>query len=812
MLKRFLIIVSFVATACLVAACDSSEERAEAHFQKGQELLDQGEVERALVELRNVFQLNGKHLEARRLYARTVADQGNQAAAFAQYLRLVEQYPEDLDGRTELAHMSAQSGNWTEAERHLEAAEAQAPNDPVLRSVRVGLNYRNALRDEDDLAKAEAAKEANALLQQDLTLPVAQMVAVENLVRLQDWDSALALVDRLLQVSDAFNLHRLRLSVLDQLGERDAVADHLRLMVDRFPEAGLHRALISRLIEDGRLTDAEAYLRDRIVSQAQNGEEGPQPRLELLSFITEQRGIDAAIAEVDRMLEEDPAEAMVLRSLRANLDFERGNRDQALAAMDALVKEAPESRETDTIKVLYARMLQEVDNVVGARALVEEVLEHDSSQIGAIKLKAGWLVEDDRPGDALVELRAALDNAPRDPDILTLMAQAHQRAGDHTLMAEMLAMAVEVSGHRQAEALRYVTHLMSEDKLFAAEEILLSALRNQNEDPQLLARLGDLYVRTEDWGRARQVMTRLEALKLPQSEALVTELTARLLAAQNRAQDLTSFLNELTKDQTNLGASAAIIRLHLANGDVTQALEYSTELLKADPQNPTLRFLQAGVLATEGQLDEAAVLLQALTQEFPQSEQTWLSLYRVQRSQGQRDTSDATLEQAAAALPDSSNIKWVQASVAEARGDIDSAIATYETLYEVDSGNVIVANNLASLLATYRDDEDSLQRAFVVARRLRAADQPAFQDTYGWITARLGNLQEALDYLEPAAAGLGNDPVVQFHLAEVYRQLRRDQDALPYYQRVVDLVAAGANEPPFMDQVSAEIARIQALQ
>lgn len=811
MLKRFFIIVSFIATACLVAACDSSEERAEKHFQKGLELLEQGDVERALVELRNVFQLNGEHLEARRTYARTVFEQGNQAEAFSQYLRLVEQYPDDLEGRTELAHMSAQSNNWAEAERHLDVAEPLNPNDPVLRSVRVGLNYRNALREEDTAAQAEAARAANALLEQELNLPVAQMVAVESLVRNQDWNRALELVDRLLQVSDSFNMHRLRLSVLDQLGERDEVASHLRVMVERFPEAGLHRALISRLIEDGRLEDAEAYLRERINDPALANEEA-QPRLELLSFITEQHGLDAAITEVDRMLTQSPAEELVLRSLRANLDFERGNRDQALAAMDALVKEAPESRETDTIKVLYARMLQQVDNVVGARALVEEVLEHDPGQIGAVKLKAGWLVEDDRPGDALVELRAALDNAPRDPEILTLMAQAHQRAGDRTLMAEMLAMAVEVSGHSRGESLRYVAHLMAEGKLFSAEEILLAALRNQNDDPQLLARLGDLYVRTEDWGRARQVVSRLEALELPQSDALVAELTARLLAAQNRAQDLASFLNQLTKDQTNLGASAAIIRLHLANGDVSQALEYSTELLKADPENPTLRFLQAGVLATEGQLDAATTLLIKLTEEYPQSEQTWLSLYRVQRSQGLREASDATLTQAAAALPQSINIKWVQASVSEARGDIDGAIAIYETLYESDSGNVIVANNLASLLATYRDDEESLQRAFVVARRLRSADQPAFQDTYGWITARLGNLHEALEYLEPAAAGLGTDPVVQFHLAEVYRQLRRDQDALPYYQRVVDLVAAGANEPPFMDQVTSEISRIQALQ
>ncbi len=811
MLRRFFLIVSFFATTWLVTACDSSEERAQKHFEKGLELLEDGDTDRALVELRNVFKLNGEHKEARLTYARVVAERGNVAEAYSQYLRLVEQYPNNLEGRSALAHMAAQSNSWDEAERHLAVAEPLNPDDPILRSVRVGVNYRDALQDQDALAQAQAATAANALLEEDLTLSVAQLVAVEALVRSQDWDGALALVDQLLTVTDTFNLHNLRLSILGQLGDRDGVIDHLHLMVGKFPEAGLHRALITRMIKDKRLEDAEAYLRERITDPTLADTEA-QPRLELLSFITQQQGVDAAISEVDKMLLDAPKEAMILRSLRANLEFERGNRDLALAAMADIVQEAPEGRETNTIKVLYARMLQRTDNAVGARAQVEEVLEQDPGQIGALKLKAGWLIEDDRPGDALVELRNALDKAPRDPEILTLMALSHQRAGDHTLMAEMLAMAVDVSGHRRGEALRYARHLVSEDKLFSAEEILLAALRNQNSDPELLAMLGQLYVRTEDWGRTRQIIDRVTELNLPQSEAIVSELTARLLAAQDRAQDLEGFLGQLADGNSNLGAAAAIIRLRLANGDVKGALEYSSSLLDADPNNPTLRFMQAGVLATEGRLAPAAELLETLVQEYPKNEQSWLSLYRVQRSLGETAKAEATLAAASAALPHSTNLKWIEASLAEAKGDIDAAIAIYETLYKANSNNSIIANNLASLLASYRDDEASLQRAFVVARRLRGTEQPAFQDTYGWIATRLGNLNEALEYLEPAAQALESDPVVQYHLAELYHRLKRDQDALPYYQRVVTLVEAGAPPPPFLAEVQAQIKTLGALQ
>ena len=44
-----------------LAACDTAEERAEAHYQRALALLAAGDDERAMVEFRNVFRLNGEH-------------------------------------------------------------------------------------------------------------------------------------------------------------------------------------------------------------------------------------------------------------------------------------------------------------------------------------------------------------------------------------------------------------------------------------------------------------------------------------------------------------------------------------------------------------------------------------------------------------------------------------------------------------------------------------------------------------------------------------------------------------------------------
>ncbi|MFN7225574.1 MAG: tetratricopeptide repeat protein, partial [Paracoccaceae bacterium] len=128
-------------------------------------------------------------------------------------------------------------------------------------------------------------------------------------------------------------------------------------------------------------------------------------------------------------------------------------------------------------------------------------------------------------------------------------------------------------------------------------------------------------------------------------------------------------------------------------------------------------------------------------------------------------------------MPESSILLWIKAGKLERAGDIDGAIAIYDQMYAKDSGNQIIANNLASLITTHRTDAADLERAYAIARRLRGSQVPAFQDTYGWIEFRRGNLEDSLTYLEPAARGLPNDALAQFHLGMAYAALGRTDQA-----------------------------------
>ncbi|MEM9523559.1 MAG: tetratricopeptide repeat protein, partial [Pseudomonadota bacterium] len=192
------------------------------------------------------------------------------------------------------------------------------------------------------------------------------------------------------------------------------------------------------------------------------------------------------------------------------------------------------------------------------------------------------------------------------------------------------------------------------------------------------------------------------------------------------------------------------------------------------------------------------------------AQQAWLGLIRTLNGQGRPEEAETALQAALEALPEALDLLWAQASFRERAGNYEGAIEIYEAMYERAPNSEVVANNLASLLSTYRDDDVSLERAWIVARRLRGIAFPPFQDTYGWLAYRRGDYDVALDHLEPAAAGLPDDPLVQFHLGMTYAALERTEDALEQLNQALEIAGEEDTRAQF-DTAREEIARLEAL-
>lgn len=779
-----------LAAALSLSACESSEEKAERYYRSGLDLLEAGDEARALVEFRNVFRYDPAHRDARRAFADLLLKQGHAGDAYAQYLKLIEQDPDILPVRIILAELALGAGDWDEAGRHGRAALERAPEplSPQLRMIRIALDYRAALQTRDEEALARLGEETRALLAEAPDNILARRLLVDRRVAENRPAEALAEIDLILAAEpEDYRLQGLKHDLLTRTGDLEAAGAQLRRMFELFPaEEDVQKGLFGWYMSRKDLDAAEDLLR-RIAGEPRAESPG---HLAVVQFLQTTKGAAAALAELDRLVaanEGTPA-ADLYGALRASMRFDAGERPEALAAMQAILETAGPSDQTRRIEAMLARMRLASGDREGARALVGKILAEDARQVEALKLRARMRIDEDRPADAILDLRTAFDQAPRDAEIPTLTALAHERDGNPDLAGEQLALAVEISGRAPAESLRHARFLMGQGREAAAEALLIDARRAHPADLELLLQLADLRLKNRNWVGAQEVARILRAIERPEAQRAAQEVQAALLLGQDRVEEGLGLLQaQAGQTSEDLRAAGLIVQAQVRSGRIAEARAYLDGMLSGNPDEPALLLLSGNLHVIAGEFAPAEAIFRDLIARNPGDDTPVRLLYQLLMAGDRTSEAVAVVEAGLQAASTSALLRWILAGHREQAGDIDGAIAIYEALYAEDSFNVVVANNLASLITAHRDDPESLERAHAISRRLKGSGNPAFQDTHGWIEYRRGNLLEALSNLEPAAAGLPDDPLVQFHLGMTYAGLNRPEEARRQLRRALDL-------------------------
>ena len=540
----------------------------------------------------------------------------------------------------------------------------------------------------------------------------------------------------------------------------------------------------------GKPTEAEEFMREELAKATDK----LPPHVSLIAFLREIKGDDSALAETELAIYTYDNNNL-FRALKAGILFDKNERDEAVALLQSVVDGAEPSEETNRFKVTLAKMLLSVGNEVGARQLIEGVLADDGSNTDALKMSAQWLIDSDQADEAINTLRAALDQDPDDAQAMSLMATAHQRNGETQLAQDLLSLAVEASGNAPAETLRFAELMLQEERYRPAEDALINALRAAPGDLQLLSALGDIYLRTSDWSRVEQIEATLKRQEDDQAAQLAEILQLQRIARKDGATEATAFLESLVQsNDANTSARIALIQARLRDAQNPEALELAQKLVEDFPNDPVAQLVLGNTEFATRNFDAAKETFRNIVANNSEPRAV-IQLVRVLGVEGKVDEALAVIDDALEKDPAQRDLMWAKASFLEQINDIDGAINLYEQLYDLDSASLVVANNLASLLATYRLDDASLDRAFDVARRLRGTDVPPFQDTYGWILFRRGEAVEAINYLEPAAKSLAGDAIVQFHLGKAYLELGRNQDALAQFQKSLEVAAEGDQRP-----------------
>jgi tetratricopeptide (TPR) repeat protein len=221
-------------------------------------------------------------------------------------------------------------------------------------------------------------------------------------------------------------------------------------------------------------------------------------------------------------------------------------------------------------------------------------------------------------------------------------------------------------------------------------------------------------------------------------------------------------------------ALLARAQLDLRMGDTSGAARRATELAARFPDDAGIRRFEADARAAAGDFTGAAAALEAASRREP-SGALAIAAYRVRLRGGLADPLQP-LEQWLAGNPDDRIARQQYAEALRMAGDNAAAVRELEKVVAQQPDHVGALNNLAWLYHLQRDS-----RALATSRRAweRAPRIPEVADTYGWLLVESGSVAEGLDVLAKADAAAGSrQPEIRFHYAAALaRRGERDRAA-----------------------------------
>lgn len=645
---------------------------------------------------------------------------GDFAGAEAVYRRLLNENPSADAAVGRLAAVLERQGRAADA---LAVLDEFAP----VSAAAVGPRVRLALR----MGKTD---EAVNLLQARLTDAPEDARAAIALARLVfrqtgNAEEALSYLDRADQaLGDPVSITATRAAILHAVGQTDAARAQFDELVERSPSFVAYLARARFLTTAGDLPAAEADLR-----QLTQFGDRPEAYLELGAFYAERGRLSDAASTWERGVTAFPDNDDLRGRLIETLLSRDAPGDRARARELLAVIEGHQTADAAG-PLLKARMLLlegTGESQAAAEALLQQTIERQPTALPAYV----WLAESAaRRGDHAAAKSWALRGLavhPGRPELLRLQARAELALGNATLARELVRVVLNQQP-ADPEAAVLLAAVATQDAA-AREEAFQALARASADDP------------------AR------EPLRLAH---------ARLLHAAGRTRDAVALLEEFRQTRAETAGVATLVtlaELHEAAGDFQAARAAAMDARVADPANPAVLRTLATVLGRQGDFTELARLADELPAGTPPPADVLVHVASTLATSPQpqpRAAATRALElavrQAAAPL----NVRLDAANLLYRLGAADPAIRAYEELLAGSPNSLRALNDLAWVLAEYRQDYAG---ALVHADRGLALspDDADLLDTRGVILTHLpgrlvdarADFQRAADLLGRTAAG-----------------------------------------------------------
>jgi tetratricopeptide (TPR) repeat protein len=327
-----------------------------------------------------------------------------------------------------------------------------------------------------------------------------------------------------------------------------------------------------------------------------------------------------------------------------------------------------------------------------------------------------------------------------------LKSRVQSISGNHTGALETVNLALEHFKNDKAFTLLKARLLIKNKNIPLARDAFAEIAIAHPRDAQVLLPLALTHLELEEHDQAKAALQKL--LNLHQMENEAHYYLGRIAQHENEPETALSHFQSMTAGREFLAAQNGIVQIHMARNQQDAALKHIRKMRIEDTKHRQAYFLMEVELLNR-------------SNQFEQS----------------LDVLNDALE----AYPDSTDLRYSRAMIAEKLGNIDQLEADLEHIIKKDPKNATALNALGYTLADHTERlEEAL--ALIEKARLISPKDPAIIDSLGWVYYKMGKVNESLKLLEEAYK-VFPDPEVAAHLGEVLWQMGEHNKARDIWQQ-----------------------------
>lgn len=420
------------------------------------------------------------------------------------------------------------------------------------------------------------------------------------------------------------------------------------------------------------------------------------------------------------------------------LQIKSGNSEDTDSAVESLMK-AAEKQDKDGFMQIAIVVSDQKDQPV-AREIIQSLAErHPEEPRAQYALGVALFGMKDDEG-AEKALRRALELKNDDARIWLLLSRVHEMQEKDDLSEETLRDGLKIIPDNQLLRLALAERLVSHEKYEGAYEEFKLLHETLPENDEITQALGGLTIELKKWEEAR-------------------DLWKSLLGKPGRRDRAKYFLAQV---EENTGNPDGAYRLY----------EKVEGLLMTDA-----RIQMARLLVKQEKTGEALKVLVVQRLLTPEDAiRLYLEEATILSEAGRGIEVMELLDKALGQYPNHSDLLYARALQGEKMGDIGILERDLRQVLKQEPEHAQALNALGYTLADETTRYDEAYELISKAYELMP-ESAAILDSMGWVQYRRGNLEEAIAFLQKAAAA-DDDGEIAAHLGEVYWAKGMREDAL----------------------------------